>query len=159
MEAWQLGLVIVIAILVGALLPLIFLLTLTVNNLRKQIGSTGNRLDDAIDEIKHGVADIRLGVGELRESIARLNTFSKGLEGGEEAIQTTLKAVGELGQTIQGINDSAKNYSRIIALAGPLLSGFISSFRQQFSEKPESETDAAVSDKPVNAPEKTEEKP
>jgi uncharacterized protein YoxC len=153
METWQLGLVIVVAILAGSLMPLIFMLTLTVNNLRKQLVTTGRRLDDTLDEIKKGVEEIRLTVVDVHESTARLKSFSQGLEGGEQKIQAAIKAVGDLGHTVQDINDSAKNYSRIIAMAGPFISNFIAALRQNTQEAGDTQGVAGM------AQEKTEEKP
>lgn len=130
MEPWQVAAIVLLALLVGALFPLIIMLTLTVSTLRKQIVSTGKRLDNGIEAIGKGVEEIRSTVAEIHLSAARLTTFSQGLEGADKSVKELFSSVDHVAETIEEMNDNTRRYANIISMVAPAVTAFIGAMRQ-----------------------------
>jgi methyl-accepting chemotaxis protein len=145
MESWQIAVTVILALLVGALLPLIVMLTLTVGTLRKQIVSTGRRLDDGIEAIGKGVEEIRSTVAEVHVSATRLAAFSQSLEGADQSVKGLLSAVEGVSVTLEEINTTTRRYANIISMVAPAVTAFIGAMRQGGVETGEA---AAAADTP-----------
>jgi len=120
MITWQFAIVLVCALLVGLLVPVIIMFAMTLNTIRKQISLTGSKIDSAVDEI--------------HKTATRLAVVSKGLEGGEEKLQSLLTAIGKLAETIEKVNHTAKMTSTVIAAVVPMVSAFMATMKNNVVE-------------------------
>ena len=121
MEGWQLTLIILCSILVGALIPLLITIMSTISTVKKQIESTGKRVDLALDE--------------AQKTISRVARLSSGLEGGEKQLAEIKDAIGDLTEHLNKVNSGIKMAATVGAAAGPVAATFMSSFVEQMGKK------------------------
>lgn len=116
MENWKLAVIILVAILVGALIPIFIALARVLFRAAREITEIGKQLKPTLDQ--------------LQIISGRVETLSRGFEGGEQNIADLLAVVGELAQ---GVHRSMKIFnisSAVAASVGPAVSAFVSSMRQ-----------------------------
>jgi hypothetical protein len=131
MEAWQLTAIILGSLLVGAFLPLLAILTMTLLALRKQILSSGQRLDLVLDQ--------------THETVARVNRLTTGLEGGEKQLADLKNTLGDLIETVGKFNSTLKMATALGAAIGPAVASFVQAIAARPDETPAASPEAAAS--------------
>ena len=116
MENWQLALVILASVLVGALIPVLVMAALAIRQASRDIHQIGQRLAPTLDSIQR--------ISE------RVETLSQGLEGGERNIAQLLQVLGEVSATLQRNIKVVNIASAVMAAAGPAVAAFVSSLRK-----------------------------
>ena len=116
MEIWQLIIMVLVSVLVGALLPLFLMLTATLAAVRQRITENGTRFDDTMNRI-HAVSE-------------RLEMASRGLEGSEDDIARFVQAVGSLTDRLTQAEKSVKMAASIGSAVGPAIAAFVEGLRQ-----------------------------
>ena len=87
MENWQVAVVILVSVLLGALIPLLVLMATAIHRAGKEIAEIGARLRGTLTQV---------------ESIAeRVDVLSRGFEGGETKIADLLTSVGHLAKSLE----------------------------------------------------------
>jgi uncharacterized protein YoxC len=116
MENWQLALVILVAVVVGALVPVFIMLSLTLHRAGKEIAAIGNQLRPTLSQIQI-ISD-------------RVETLSRGLEGGEQSIAELLAVVGDLARGLERNMKIINFSSAVVAAVGPAVAAFIKTMSQ-----------------------------
>jgi uncharacterized protein YoxC len=91
MELWVTIGVVLLAVLVGALVPVLFQLRVTLKSAQRFLESTGRRLDRTLDEVS--------------ETTQRLNRLGSEFEEGANHAQVFFKSIGELGRSLAEIRE------------------------------------------------------
>jgi uncharacterized protein YoxC len=128
MENWQLTVVILGSVAVGALIPLLIVLTTAIHRVGREIGEVGAQLRRTLTQV---------------ESIAqRVEVLSRGLEGGETKVAELLTSVGHLANGLEQ-NMEAVN---VIAAVGASLGAGLAAFAKtsQRPSEPEEPTQKGV---------------
>lgn len=120
MPNWQLAVLLLTAVFVGALLPVMFQLAATLRDARQRIRATGERVDRALDQ--------------SQESIRRVNELLRGAEGREHRISELLDSVGELAEVVHSVANATRTASVIGAAAGPAIASAVQAFRETMHE-------------------------
>lgn len=119
MEAWQ-GMILALgALVVGALLPVLVQLKLTLRSL----GATGDRL----------AAEAGAALAALTATAQRLDRLTARLEEGRR-VETLLDGVDALSATIARLNDAARVASALGAAVGPALAAAARSWSAAHTE-------------------------
>lgn len=118
MEGWQVAVIVLVSILVGALVPAVVLFFITLRTLKTQIESTGQRLDDTLDQ--------------LRKTIERVDRMSSNLEGSE---QKMAHIVGEIDGFLHSV-ERLKNTALLAGQVATMVAPFVSNLVQQFRNSP-----------------------
>ena len=117
METWQLAVVILCAVLVGALLPALVALTAALRRVTDQ----AVRLAQAAEPTLQHAARIA----------ERTERLSRGLEGGEKNVAALLAAMGELARSMER-NAKVLNVASALAIAlGPAAAAFVKTLSTQ----------------------------
>jgi len=116
MENWQLALVILVAVLVGASIPAFILMFSVLYRAGKEIAEIGKRLRPTLSRIEI--------ISE------RVETLSRGLEGGEKNIADLLAATGELARGLERNMKIINISAALIASVGPAVAAFVRTMRQ-----------------------------
>jgi uncharacterized protein YoxC len=127
MENWQLALVILVAVVVGALVPVLIMLSLTLHRAGKEITEIGKQLRPTLSQIQI-ISD-------------RVETLSRGFEGGEQSIAELLAVVGDLAHGLERNMKIINFSSAIIAAVGPAVAAFIRTMSQPKEPDNPSEND------------------
>lgn len=115
METWQLVLVVLAALCIGAFLPMVGVLFSHVNAILRELRATTTGVRKMV---------------ESAESVAdRFEQLSHGLEGGEEKIKELMNAVGEITASVEKLKGSVKTAAAVGTALGPALAAFISGMR------------------------------
>jgi len=125
MAHWQLTLIILASILVGALIPLLISLATTLAAVRRQLESTGQRLDATLDQ--------------AQETLARVNRLSRGLDGGERQLEGLKNMVGDLTETLGKVNGLVKMGLAVGAAVGPAIAALTSRWMNRCAPAPAAE--------------------
>jgi uncharacterized protein YoxC len=133
MANWQLTLIILASILVGALIPLLVSVVFTLQAVRRQLESTGQRLDATLDQ--------------AQETLARVNRLSRGLDGGERQLEGLKNMVGDLTETLGKVNGLVKMGLAVGAAVGPALAALMTRFTSR-GAAPAAPAEPAVADAP-----------
>jgi uncharacterized protein YoxC len=142
MAPWQLTLIILASILVGAIIPLLVSVAFTLQAVRRQLDSTGRRLDATLDE--------------AQETLARVNRISRGLDGGERQLEGLKYMVGDLTDTLGKINGLVKLALTVGAAVGPALAAVATRLMNRCAPAPPAAEPAGDAEPAVGEPEKPE---
>jgi hypothetical protein len=116
MENWQLALLILGAVLTGALAHVLLLLGLALFKAGRNITEMGRQITPTLRNMQI-ISD-------------RMEVLTRGLEGGDKRVAELLEAMGSLSQGIER-NTKLLNLSGAIAAAvGPAVSAFVQTMRQ-----------------------------
>ncbi len=115
MEAWQLTLLILMAVLVGALLPALVLLTLALQRAASTIHSVGVQLTATLDQVQ-----------VIAERVEKL---SRGLEGSENDVAHLMSALNSMAHTVERNAKVLDLATLVAASAGPAVAAFIKVMR------------------------------
>jgi len=106
-DPWSLTTMVLVAVLVGACLPVLFQLFLTLGATRRLLQRVGPKLDGTL--------------AELQETSRRLNRATTGFEDSAQRARTFLDATGDLGRSIQQVNRSLRPAVVLGTTLGPAL--------------------------------------
>ncbi len=107
----QLALIVLAAILTGALLPLLVAATLLVGTLRKRAGEIGQRLAATL--------------GHAESTLRRLDQVSAGLEGSDKEIRDLREVIGEVTVTARALHRNLRTAGAVAAALGPATAAFV----------------------------------
>jgi uncharacterized protein YoxC len=106
------GLVVVllVAVLVGALIPVLYQTVQTLRSARQFLDITGKRLDEALRE--------------FTQATARINRIAATVETEAERLRPAIEAAASIGKTVERVRDSVRTASvAVTALAPAFLAG------------------------------------
>ena len=104
---WQLVTVVLLAVLVGALIPVLMQLRRTLRSAENVLESTGPKLDRTLDEV--------------REAATRINRLGKSLERDSEGLQVFTDAAAGLGRSLKQAQESVRIMTTVGAAVGPAI--------------------------------------
>jgi len=136
MESWQLTLVILASVLVGALIPLFIMAAFALYRAGREIAEIGARLKPTLAQLEV-ISD-------------RVEILSRGFKGGETNIADLLTSVGHVAQGLERNMKTINTLSTIVATAGTAVAAFVSTrFPAEKTGKP---VTAVVKEVPENRP-------
>jgi predicted Holliday junction resolvase-like endonuclease len=121
--SWQLALLLLLALAVGALLPILFMLASAVRELRRRIRDSGPKIEQVLERA--------LAVSE------RLERNTRGLEEKEQAVSEMLTAGRELAQSIEGVKRSLRIAQAVGNSVGPAVATFVAAMRDDGNRAPQ----------------------
>lgn len=116
METWELTIVVLASVLVGALLPVLFVLTSTLVAVRRRISENATRFDETLERF-HVVA-------------GRLESASRGLEGNDAAVVRLVQASGSLADRLAQAEKTVKVATAFGNAIGPAVAAFVHGITQ-----------------------------
>lgn len=124
---WQLFMLVLLAVLVGAALPVLLQLRRTLKRAEDVLESTGPKMDRTLDEVT--------------EAAARINRLGKTLERDAEGLQVFTDAAAGLGRSLKQAQSSLRIMTTVGAAVGPALAaGLRSLFGSDGEVEPASRT-------------------
>ena len=132
MEAWNVAAIVMLAILVGAAIPVLIQLFLTLRSARQVLDRTGPRLD--------------LAVSEIHQVTGKVNRLADNLDGGAEHLGKLVQESGELARTLGKFRRSVQSASAMGSAVGPAVAAAIHAFAAQRQAAAEAEAEAASMD-------------
>ena len=118
--------VVLLAVLVGATVPVLFQLYSTLRTTRSLVARLGPKIDDTLTEV--------------RETSRRLNRVGSGLEKSTQRAQVLLDAAGDIGESLKGLRDSVRSATAIGKAVGPAVAaavGALTELRPADEEAPD----------------------
>ena len=112
MENWQLTLIILASVLVGAMLPLLIMLASAAYRVGREVAEIGARLKRTLTQVEV-ISD-------------RVEVLSRGLKGGEQTIAEVLAAVSHLASGLEHNLKTINLVSTIVASVGTAVATFVS---------------------------------
>lgn len=113
MQIWSIVAVVLLAILLGAALPVLFQLHQTLKSSR--------RLMDRLDK------SLKPTLKEFEEVTGRLNRIGRSLEGDLDQLHVLFEAVGSLGKTLNDLKGSMRTATSLGMTVGPVVAAIIRS--------------------------------
>lgn len=113
MESWQTAVVVVVALVAGALLPVLVQLSMTLRSARAALERTSARLDRALD-----------AVGATAE---RLDRATAGID--ERRIHALMESFDALHRTLNRLGDSVRVATAVGAAVGPAVGAAVRAWR------------------------------
>jgi len=99
-----------LAVLVGAVIPVVIQTVLTLRSARQFLDLTGKRLDEALRE--------------FTQATARINRIAATVESEAERLRPALEAAASIGKTVERVRDSVKTAGvAVTALAPAFIAG------------------------------------
>jgi len=136
MENWQLTLVILASVLVGALIPMLIMMAIAFYRAGREIAEIGARLTRTLTQVET-ISD-------------RVEMLSRGFKGGETNIADLLTSVGDLARGLERNMKIINIFSTILASVGPAIAAFVKTrFPAEETGKPPTPDVIAV---PENGP-------
>lgn len=124
---WQLFMLVLLAVLVGAAVPVLLQLRRTLKRAEDVLDSTAPKVDRTLDEVT--------------EAAARINRLGKTLEKDAEGLQVFTDAAAGLGRSLKQAQASLRIMTTVGAAVGPALAaGLRSLFARDDGDGPESRT-------------------
>jgi hypothetical protein len=115
METWQVVLVVLASALAGALLPAFLMLALALFRAARRIESLGDQLEPTL--------------AKVQIIATRVETLSRGLEGGEKNVADLLSVIGDLAHGVERNLRMINAASAILAAAAPAVAAFVQAMR------------------------------
>lgn len=113
MDSWQTTLVVVVALLVGAAIPVLVQLSLTLRAARVTLEKTAGRLDVALDAVS--------------QVAQRLDRITAGID--EARVRSLLEAADSLALTLRRVQDSVRVATAVGAAVGPAVGAAVRAWR------------------------------
>lgn len=110
MENWQLALVVLAAVLVGALLPALILVSLAMQRAAREVTAIG--------------AQLQRSLAQVEVVAARVEVVSRGLAGGEQSLSAMVAAVGQVAHGLEQNMRLVNGVSAVMAAVGPAISAY-----------------------------------
>jgi len=114
MQGYQIVIVILGAVLVGAMLPVLFQLYATLREVRSNIERLGPKVDRTLTEVQ--------------EVSQRLNRTGASVEQGVEQVKSVVSTAGEIGRLVQQIKGSVRTAAAVGGAVGPAIVAAIRAF-------------------------------
>ena len=115
LENWQLALIILGAVFIGALIPVFILLSLALYRAGREIAEMGRQLGPTLMQIQ--------------VISNRVETMSRGLDGGEKRVADFLAALGVLTRGLERNVQLINVSSAILAAIGPAAAAFVKTMK------------------------------
>ena len=115
MENWQVALVVLVAVVVGAMVPVLLALAVVLFRAAREITGLGRLLTPTLVK--------------FQAISSRVETLSRGLEGGERNVADLLTVVGELSRSLERNMKMINVASTILAAAAPAVAAFVQTMR------------------------------
>ena len=124
-DPWSIVIMVLLAVLVGASLPVLFMIFSTLGSARQLIQRLGPRADAVLKDVQ--------------ETTARLNSATVGMDESAQRAKKLLDATGDLGESVQKLNHSLKPAVALGSVLGPAVAVAVRAFldRQTKSDAPE----------------------
>ena len=106
-DSWTLVMMVLLAVLVGASLPVLFQLFMTLGSARRSIQRIGPKLEGILSDV--------------RTTTQRINSGTTGFDESTQRAKRLLDAVGDLGETVQSVNRTLKPAVALGTALGPAL--------------------------------------
>ena len=116
-DTWSVVAVVLIAVLVGAAVPVLLQLFLALGAIRGSLRRLQPKLEGTLDELRH--------------SARRLNRATTGLEDSAQRAQNLLIAAGDVGETLRGVKRSMRTAAAVGGAVGPALAAAIRAFAER----------------------------
>jgi uncharacterized protein YoxC len=120
-DEWTIVGVVLLAVLVGAGVPVLFQLFVTFRDTRSVIQRIGPKLDGTLTE--------------LRETSRRLNRIGSDLEQGSKRAKVLLEVVGDVGESLQSLRESMRTAAAVGKALGPAIAGAVSALTSASEER------------------------
>jgi len=104
-STWQIVAVVLLAVLVGALIPVLIQLRRTLQSAENVLNTTGPRLDRTLDEVS--------------EAASRVNHLGRSLEKDAEGLRVFTDAAAGLGRSLKQAQESVRVITAVGAAVGP----------------------------------------
>ena len=104
---WQIVGIVLIAILVGALIPVLVQLRKTLRAAETVLSSTGPNIDRTLEEV--------------REAASRINQVGRSLERDAEGLRVFTDAAANLGKSLKQAHDTLRTVTAVGAAVGPAI--------------------------------------
>jgi uncharacterized protein YoxC len=115
-DPWTIVGVVLLAVFVGAAMPVLFQLYTTLRVTRNLLDRLGPKIDGTLSEI--------------RETTTRMNRVGSGLEESVKRAQSLLDAAGDIGQSMKSLHESLKTATAVGSALGPALAAAIKAFTE-----------------------------
>jgi len=113
-DPWSIVIMVLLAVLVGASLPVLFMIFSTLGSARQLIQRIGPRIDAVLKEVQ--------------ETTVRLNSATVGMDESAQRAKKLLDATGDLGESVQRLNHSLKPAVALGSVVGPAVAVAVKSF-------------------------------
>jgi len=120
-DPWTIVGVVLLAVLVGATIPVLFQLYSTLRLTKKLLDRLGPKMDSTLTEV--------------REAGQRLNRIGSGLEQSTKRAQVLLEAAGDIGESVSKLRDSLKTATTVSAALGPAIAAAIGALTEMGSRR------------------------
>jgi len=107
MSSWQIVAAVLLAVLVGAVVPVLLQLRRTLRSAESVLNSAGPRIDRTLDEVG--------------EAAARINRLGKSLEKDAEGLGVFTDAAAGLGRSLKQAQESLRMMTAVGAAVGPAI--------------------------------------
>ena len=111
MNTWLIIAVVLLAVLVGAVVPTLIQLSLTLSHTRRFLDRTGLRLDRTLHEVS--------------EAASRVNRVGSGLEDSALKLQGLFEAAGEMGRSLDNLRKNVHTAAAVGSAVGPAIAAAI----------------------------------
>jgi uncharacterized protein YoxC len=128
MEPWTVVLLILLAVLVGLLVPVLI-------QLRKTLKSAGDWLERLGPQVDGTLT-------EVQKAARRINDAGSGLEQSAKRAKSVLDVAGDIGQTLQKVNRSLRTAAVVGTAVGPAIAAAVRAFTE-FGARPNPGTDGS----------------
>jgi len=135
-DPWSIVIMVLLAVLVGASLPVLFMIFSTLGSARQLIQRIGPRIDAVLKEVQ--------------ETTVRLNSATVGMDESAQRAKKLLDATGDLGESVQRLNHSLKPAVALGSVVGPAVAVAVKSFLDR-QARPGSPDDAEDRDRATEA--------
>lgn len=122
-ETWIIVGVVLLAVLVGATVPVLIQLRSTLRTARELLDRVGPKLDGTLTQV--------------REVSQRLNRVGGGLEKSTKRAQLLLDAAGDMGEAIQGLRESMKTAAAVGSALGPAIAAAVKALTELLASEGE----------------------
>jgi len=134
---WQLVTVVLLAVLVGAAVPVLMQLRRTLRSAENVLESSGPKLDRTLDEVG--------------EAASRINRLGKSLERDSEGLQVFTDAAAGLGRSLKQAQESVRIMTTVGAAIGPAIAAGLRALFTRESEddresRPRGENEGATAE-------------
>ena len=113
---FDLALLMLFALSVGVAIPVALEIRATAKTLRRQLLATGPKLEQWIDE--------------MRATTRRVESLSRGLEGGEEPVRRLLDSAGRMADAVNRLERGVRVSAAVGSTVGPAVAAFVAALRE-----------------------------
>jgi ABC-type transporter Mla subunit MlaD len=135
-EAWIIAGVVLVAVLVGAAVPVLIQLSMTLRQARLTLDRTGRRVDRALEEIT--------------EAAARLNRVGSGLEESAGRLKELFDSAAQFRHALDRLRDNLNVVVALGAAVGPAIAAALGALRSTGDREEQAPADPAT--EPAAAP-------